>query len=357
MDAVIVVAGGRPMCRKLRDVQGRRGDRLRPRRHPRHAGVPRARPARLRVHEQRRLVGAARRRQRRAHRRDDARGQEGRRPHRRRRRTGRRAHRRRRAFLRADSRAATCRSCSPATRWPCTTSSSRCRAPRSASISPPARPSSRGTAITWRRSTRSTAPAASARRSRAACSKSGVMYECVTHGVEFVLAGSIRDDGPLPDTVMDLIEAQERYAEALVEQRAARADAVVDAAQHRRRQHAAVVGARRLRRHQSRGRHEAERSRDRCRPSASSPTSGCSASLPRLAEASAIADGRFDARPRVVHLIVRSEPHASPTNHRRCVSDSRLRQALGHARRVSACSRPARVRGVPRQTNRARRRG
>jgi lysine-ketoglutarate reductase/saccharopine dehydrogenase-like protein (TIGR00300 family) len=45
--------------------------------------------------------------------------------------------------------------------------------------------------------------------------KSGVMYECVTHGVEYVLAGSIRDDGPLPDTLMDLVEAQERYAEAL----------------------------------------------------------------------------------------------------------------------------------------------
>jgi len=45
--------------------------------------------------------------------------------------------------------------------------------------------------------------------------KSGVMYECVRHGVEYVLAGSIRDDGPLPDTVMDLIAAQERYAEVL----------------------------------------------------------------------------------------------------------------------------------------------
>jgi len=45
--------------------------------------------------------------------------------------------------------------------------------------------------------------------------KSGVMYECVKHNVEFVLAGSIRDDGPLPETVMDLIEAQERYAAAL----------------------------------------------------------------------------------------------------------------------------------------------
>jgi lysine-ketoglutarate reductase/saccharopine dehydrogenase-like protein (TIGR00300 family) len=44
---------------------------------------------------------------------------------------------------------------------------------------------------------------------------SGVMYECVKRDVEFVLAGSIRDDGPLPETVMNLIEAQERYASAL----------------------------------------------------------------------------------------------------------------------------------------------
>ncbi|MFZ4628091.1 MAG: TIGR00300 family protein [Blastocatellia bacterium] len=46
--------------------------------------------------------------------------------------------------------------------------------------------------------------------------RSGVMYECVRHQVPFVLAGSIRDDGPLPDTKMDLIEAQEAYAEQLV---------------------------------------------------------------------------------------------------------------------------------------------
>jgi lysine-ketoglutarate reductase/saccharopine dehydrogenase-like protein (TIGR00300 family) len=45
--------------------------------------------------------------------------------------------------------------------------------------------------------------------------RSGVMFECVKHGVEFVLAGSIRDDGPLPETLMDLIEAQERYAAVL----------------------------------------------------------------------------------------------------------------------------------------------
>ena len=50
---------------------------------------------------------------------------------------------------------------------------------------------------------------------------SGVMYECVKKGVPYVLAGSIRDDGPLPDTIMDLVEAQDRYAEALTDVRIA----------------------------------------------------------------------------------------------------------------------------------------
>jgi arginine dihydrolase len=45
--------------------------------------------------------------------------------------------------------------------------------------------------------------------------KSGVMYECVRKGVGYVLAGSIRDDGPLPETVMNLVEAQDQYAAAL----------------------------------------------------------------------------------------------------------------------------------------------
>jgi lysine-ketoglutarate reductase/saccharopine dehydrogenase-like protein (TIGR00300 family) len=45
--------------------------------------------------------------------------------------------------------------------------------------------------------------------------KSGIMYECEKSSVEYVLAGSIRDDGPLPDTMMDLIAAQDRYAECL----------------------------------------------------------------------------------------------------------------------------------------------
>lgn len=37
----------------------------------------------------------------------------------------------------------------------------------------------------------------------------GIMHACVRHDVPFVLAGSIRDDGPLPDTVRDVVEAQE----------------------------------------------------------------------------------------------------------------------------------------------------
>jgi lysine-ketoglutarate reductase/saccharopine dehydrogenase-like protein (TIGR00300 family) len=40
----------------------------------------------------------------------------------------------------------------------------------------------------------------------------GIFYECVQKGVPFSLAGSIRDDGPLPDTKMDLLEAQTDYA-------------------------------------------------------------------------------------------------------------------------------------------------
>ncbi len=49
--------------------------------------------------------------------------------------------------------------------------------------------------------------------------RSGIMYEAIRHGVDFVLAGSIRDDGPLPDTEMDLLVAQERYAAALQDAR------------------------------------------------------------------------------------------------------------------------------------------
>ena len=38
--------------------------------------------------------------------------------------------------------------------------------------------------------------------------ESGIMYECVKHDIPFVLAGSIRDDGPLPDVITDCVEAQ-----------------------------------------------------------------------------------------------------------------------------------------------------
>jgi lysine-ketoglutarate reductase/saccharopine dehydrogenase-like protein (TIGR00300 family) len=40
----------------------------------------------------------------------------------------------------------------------------------------------------------------------------GIFYECVRNNVPFSLAGSIRDDGPLPDTQMDLIKAQQDYS-------------------------------------------------------------------------------------------------------------------------------------------------
>jgi hypothetical protein len=50
---------------------------------------------------------------------------------------------------------------------------------------------------------------------RAGVLSSGVMYECVRAGVPFVLAGSVRDDGPIPDTVTDIVDAQDRYAAAL----------------------------------------------------------------------------------------------------------------------------------------------
>jgi lysine-ketoglutarate reductase/saccharopine dehydrogenase-like protein (TIGR00300 family) len=45
--------------------------------------------------------------------------------------------------------------------------------------------------------------------------KSGVMYECVRNNIPFVLAGSLRDDGPLPETITDMNAAQDAYAAVL----------------------------------------------------------------------------------------------------------------------------------------------
>lgn len=38
----------------------------------------------------------------------------------------------------------------------------------------------------------------------------GVMHACVVHRVPFVLGGSVRDDGPLPDVLTDVLDAQEQ---------------------------------------------------------------------------------------------------------------------------------------------------
>ncbi len=43
----------------------------------------------------------------------------------------------------------------------------------------------------------------------------GIMYECVKNKIPFVLAGSIRDDGPLPDVITDVAEAQREYKKVL----------------------------------------------------------------------------------------------------------------------------------------------
>jgi len=43
--------------------------------------------------------------------------------------------------------------------------------------------------------------------------KDGIMYACVAHNVPFVLTGSIRDDGPLPDVITDNAAAQDAMRE------------------------------------------------------------------------------------------------------------------------------------------------
>jgi lysine-ketoglutarate reductase/saccharopine dehydrogenase-like protein (TIGR00300 family) len=50
---------------------------------------------------------------------------------------------------------------------------------------------------------------------RAGVLTSGIMYECVKAGVEVVLAGSIRDDGPLPEVITDTLAAQGRMRQAI----------------------------------------------------------------------------------------------------------------------------------------------
>lgn len=47
--------------------------------------------------------------------------------------------------------------------------------------------------------------------------KSGIMYECIKNNVQYALCGSIRDDGPIPGVITDIIEAQNRYREILTD--------------------------------------------------------------------------------------------------------------------------------------------
>ena len=45
--------------------------------------------------------------------------------------------------------------------------------------------------------------------------KSGIMFECIQHKIPFVLAGSIRDDGPLPEVITDVLVAQDVMREKI----------------------------------------------------------------------------------------------------------------------------------------------
>jgi lysine-ketoglutarate reductase/saccharopine dehydrogenase-like protein (TIGR00300 family) len=45
--------------------------------------------------------------------------------------------------------------------------------------------------------------------------RTGVMRSAIVHGVEIVLAGSVRDDGPLPDVITEMGEAQRRMRQAV----------------------------------------------------------------------------------------------------------------------------------------------
>jgi lysine-ketoglutarate reductase/saccharopine dehydrogenase-like protein (TIGR00300 family) len=45
--------------------------------------------------------------------------------------------------------------------------------------------------------------------------KSGIMYEAILAKIDIVLAGSVRDDGPIPDVITDMAEAQRRMRQAL----------------------------------------------------------------------------------------------------------------------------------------------
>ena len=68
---------------------------------------------------------------------------------------------------------------------------------------------------------------------RPACCRAASWSSASGPASSYVLAGSIRDDGPIVDTVTDIVEAQDRYAEALAGVGPGHR-ALDDAARHRR---------------------------------------------------------------------------------------------------------------------------
>ncbi len=90
--------------------------------------------------------------------------------------------------------------------------------------------------------------------------KSGIMYECIKHDIPFVLAGSIRDDGPLPEVITDVLDAQQRMRE-LIHGVGFCLMMATAAALDRDGQSAAGLGQGGLRRHQPRHGHQADRPR------------------------------------------------------------------------------------------------
>ncbi|RLE57446.1 MAG: TIGR00300 family protein [Thermoprotei archaeon] len=46
--------------------------------------------------------------------------------------------------------------------------------------------------------------------------RDGVLYECIKRGVKYIIVGSIRDDGPLKDTITDMVKAQDVIREEIV---------------------------------------------------------------------------------------------------------------------------------------------
>mgnify|MGYP003694620281 CR=1 FL=1 len=243
MDAVIVVEQGRAICRKLRDVNAGDAVVCGVGGRASHSRVPGPRPPRLRVHDERDLVGAARRGRRVTHRDADAGGEGGRRPHRRRRRVrswctpaGRTY------FQELDSRRLRRRPAGRATRL-AVHDVEQALFGTSLGVD-----LDTGKAIEGghRHHMRAINTICRAGGLKAAVEQgvltSGVMYECIRHDVDYVLAGSIRDDGPLPDTIMDLRVRAGSLRRQRCEDVRLVLVAVDDAARHRRGEHAAVVG-------------------------------------------------------------------------------------------------------------------